>query len=63
LKAEEYTGKNSEIPKLDKHGKILGKILENYWKFSWRTNIGKRDTLTNIGKSCNHLPRLEVHFD
>ena len=56
------TGKHCEIPKLEKHWENLGKTLKDYWKFNWKINIGKRDTLANIGKSFHSFPRLVFYL-
>ena len=56
------TGKNCEIPKLEKHWENLDKTLKDYWKFNWKINIGKRDTLANTGKSFHSFPRLVFYL-
>ena len=44
------------------HWFFIGIIVENQWKISKKSNIGKRDTLSNLGKSKTKNPRLEGHF-
>ena len=44
------------------HWFFIGIIVENRWKISKKSNIGKRDTLSNLGKSKTKNPRLEGHF-
>ena len=51
LFSSKYQRKKLRDSKLDFYWKIIGIILDIYWKFNRNTNIGKRDTLTNIGKS------------
>ena len=44
------------------HWFFIGIIVENRWKISKKSIIGKRDTLSNLGKSQTKNPRLEGHF-